>query len=186
MAVRLPDLEKIISDRGQKLLDRFRRVGVRNRRTKGRPGEVFLKDVEPEDLLAVWIDSRNLLGGFRSWRHLQDLDNEPLLFKILTEPKNALVKQYQRLFDMEERRIGVCIDDAFIGDCRRKRLNRKTGAHAVFDPSWKAILLETMYDLPSLDGVQEVVINGRCGRGDVATPLHIYADRQEEVTAPAS
>jgi len=110
----------------------------------------------------------------------EDLDIDALV-KILTEPKNALVKQYQRLFDMEN--VELSIHPDALSAIAKKAIERKTGARGLRS-IMEAILLETMYDLPSLDGVQEVVISADVVEGK-SRPLYIYADRQEEVGTSA-
>ena len=113
---------------------------------------------------------------------LEDLD-EASLKKILTDPKNALVKQYQRLFEMEN--IELTFADEALGAVARKAIERKTGARGLRS-ILESILLETMFDLPGLEGVEEVVISREVVEG-TARPLYIYADRSDRAveTAPA-
>ena len=97
--------------------------------------------------------------------------------QILTEPKNALVKQYQRLFEMEDVRL-----THHPGRARRPSPARPSSARpvrAACAPSWKAILLDTMFELPGLKGVEEVVIGPEVVEGG-ARPLRIYSDRAGE------
>ena len=103
---------------------------------------------------------------------LEDLD-EASLKKILIEPKNALVKQYQRLFEMES--IDLTLAEEALGAIARKAIDRKTGARGLRS-IMEGILLDTMFDLPSLEGVEEVVISREVVEG-TARPLYIYADR---------
>ena len=111
---------------------------------------------------------------------LEDLD-EASLKKILTEPKNALVKQYQRLFEMES--IDLTIAEEALGAISRKAIERKTGARGLRS-IMEGILLDTMFDLPSLEGVEEVVISKEVVEG-TARPLYIYADRAGDAGATA-
>jgi ATP-dependent Clp protease ATP-binding subunit ClpX len=111
---------------------------------------------------------------------LQDLDEDALI-KILTEPKNALVKQYQRLFDMENVELGIHPDA--LTAIAKKAIERRTGARGLRS-IMEAILLETMFDLPGLDGVQEVVISSEVVEGK-ARPLYIYSDRREDMGSTA-
>jgi len=104
-----------------------------------------------------------------------DLD-EGALTEILTKPKNALIKQYELLFDMEN--VKLTFSEDALGAVARKAIERKTGARGLRS-ILEAILLDTMFELPALDGVEEVVINGEVVEGR-ARPLYIYADRQEE------
>jgi ATP-dependent Clp protease ATP-binding subunit ClpX len=103
---------------------------------------------------------------------LEDLD-EPALKRILVEPKNALVKQYQRLFEMEN--VNLSLAEEALGAIARKAIERKTGARGLRS-IMESILLDTMFDMPSLDGVQEVVISKQVVEG-TAPPLYVYADR---------
>ena len=109
---------------------------------------------------------------------LDDLD-EASLKKILTEPKNALVKQYQRLFEMES--IDLTLAEEALGAIARKAIERKTGARGLRS-IMEGILLDTMFDLPSLEGVEEVVISREVVEG-TARPLYIYADRAGDAGA---
>ena len=107
---------------------------------------------------------------------LADLD-EAALVKILIEPKNALVKQYQKLFEMEDVRLTLT-EDA-LKAIATKAILRKTGARGLRS-IMEIILLETMFELPSLHGVEEVVINREVVAGS-GRPLMIYADRAGDV-----
>ena len=111
---------------------------------------------------------------------LKDLD-EGALVDILSKPKNALIKQYQRLFEMEDVRLGFT-DDA-LKAIAQKAILRKTGARGLRS-IMETILLETMFDLPGLDSVDEVVINGEVAEGR-AKPLYIYSERREDIGSSA-
>jgi ATP-dependent Clp protease ATP-binding subunit ClpX len=163
-------LEKIISDRGRKTSIGFaaKVAGPEDRRT----GALF-RDVEPEDLLKFGLIPE-FVGRLPVLATLEDLDEDALI-KILTEPKNALVKQYQRLFDMENVELTIH-PDALIS-ISKKAIDRKTGARGLRS-IMEAILLDTMFDLPGFDGVQEVVISPDVVEGK-ARPLYIYSERQE-------
>ena len=105
---------------------------------------------------------------------LEDLD-EASLKRILTEPKNALVKQYQRMFEMET--VDLTLAEEALSAIARKAIDRKTGARGLRS-IMESILLDTMFDLPSLEGVEEVVISREVVEGS-ARPLYIYADRSD-------
>ncbi len=169
-------LEKIISDRGRKTSIGFsaRVASPEDRKT----GEVF-RDVEPEDLLRFGLIPE-FVGRLPVLATLEDLDEEALI-RILTEPKNALVKQYQRLFDMEN--VDLAIHPDALSSISKKAIERKTGARGLRS-IMEQILLETMYDLPGLDGVQEVVISSEVVEGK-ARPLYIYSDRRSDVGSTA-
>ena len=143
-----------------------------------RPGEVF-REVEPEDLLKYGLIPE-FVGRLPVVATLEDLD-EASLKKILVEPKNALVKQYQRLFEMEN--IDLTLAEEALGAISRKAIERKTGARGLRS-IMEGILLDTMFDLPSLEGVEEVVISREVVEG-TARPLYIYADRSDR-TAESS
>jgi ATP-dependent Clp protease ATP-binding subunit ClpX len=103
---------------------------------------------------------------------LDDLD-EAVLVDILTKPKNALVKQYQRLFEMEDVRLEL--NEEALKAIAHRAILRKTGARGLRS-IMEAILLDSMFELPSLVGVSEIVINREVVEGR-ARPLHIYSDR---------
>ena len=94
--------------------------------------------------------------------------------KILTEPKNALVKQYQRLFEMES--VGLTFTEDALHAIARKAIQRKTGARGLRS-IMEGILLDTMFELPTYQGVEEVVVNGEVVEGR-AQPLMIYAEKR--------
>jgi ATP-dependent Clp protease ATP-binding subunit ClpX len=169
-------LEKIISDRGRKTSIGFgaKVMAPEDRRT----GDVF-REVEPEDLLRFGLIPE-FVGRLPVVATLEDLD-EPALIKILTDPKNALVKQYQRLFDMEN--VELTIHPDALVSISKKAIERKTGARGLRS-IMESILLETMFDLPGLDGVQEVVISAEVVEGK-ARPLYIYSERREDVGSTA-
>jgi ATP-dependent Clp protease ATP-binding subunit ClpX len=106
---------------------------------------------------------------------LEDLD-EGALIQILTEPKNALVKQYQRLFDMEG--VGLTFTEDALKQVAKRAILRKTGARGLRS-IMEGILLETMFDLPGMDGVEEIVVNAEVVEGN-AKPLLIYAERKDD------
>ncbi|MBV9836399.1 MAG: ATP-dependent Clp protease ATP-binding subunit ClpX [Alphaproteobacteria bacterium] len=168
-------LEKIIAQRRQGTSIGFGAEvrGPDERRT----GEV-LRDLEPEDLLKYGLIPE-FVGRLPVVATLDDLDEQALV-EILTKPKNALVRQYGRLFEMERIRLKFT-DDALRGIAHRA-IARKTGARGLRS-IMEAILLNTMYDLPSLDGVDEVVVNREVVEGR-AQPLYTYSDRRE-IEAPA-
>ena len=169
-------LEKIISDRGRTTSIGFAAqvASPEDRKT----GEVFRR-VEPEDLLKFGLIPE-FVGRLPVVATLEDLD-ESALVRILSEPKNALVKQYQRLFEMEDVELGIHPDA--LSAIAKKAIERKTGARGLRS-IMEGILLETMFDLPGLDGVQEVVISSEVVEGK-ARPLYIYSDRQDDVGSTA-
>ena len=133
-------------------------------------GEIF-RDVEPEDLLKYGLIPE-FVGRLPVVATLGDLD-EASLKRILTEPKNALVKQYQLLFEMEG--VDLTLAEEALSAVARKAIDRKTGARGLRS-IMEALLLDTMFDLPSLDGVKEVMISQHVVEG-TARPLYSYAAR---------
>ncbi len=108
---------------------------------------------------------------------LEDLDEEALV-TILTQPKNALVKQYERLFEMEN--VKLTFSEEALRSIARKAIERKTGARGLRS-ILEAILLDTMFELPTLwKASREVVICAEVVKGN-ARPLYIYAERQGDV-----
>ena len=133
-------------------------------------GEIF-REVEPGDLLKYGLIPE-FVGRLPVVATLEDLD-EPSLKLILTQPKNALVKQYQRLFEMES--VDLTLAEEARGAISKKAIERKTGARGLRS-ILESVLLDTMFDLPDLEGVEEVVISKQVVEG-TARPLYIYADR---------
>jgi len=169
-------LEKIISQRGQGTSIGF---GANVHAADDRSVGDILTEVEPEDLLKFGLIPE-FVGRLPVLATLQDLDEDALV-EILTAPKNALVRQYQRLFEMEDVRLTFA-DDA-LRAIARKAIKRKTGARGLRS-ILEAILLDPMFDLPSLDGVEEMVINAEVAEGR-AKPLQVHADRREDVGTSA-
>jgi ATP-dependent Clp protease ATP-binding subunit ClpX len=164
-------LEKIISQRGKGSSIGF---GADVRGPEDRQIGEILQQVEPEDLLKFGLIPE-FVGRLPVLATLSDLDEEALV-EILSRPRNALVKQYQRLFEME----GVQLDFAedALRSVAQKAILRKTGARGLRS-IMEAILLDSMYELPGLEGVEEIMINREVVEGR-AKPLHIYADRRED------
>src|SRR5881394_472286 len=172
-------LEKIIGDRLQgKSIGFGAFVAAPEDRRQGE----LLKATEPEDLLKFGLIPE-FIGRLPVIATLEDLDEEALV-KILVEPKNALVKQYQKLFDMEDVELGF--SDEALHAVAKKAIERKTGARGLRS-ILEGILLDTMFELPSLEGVEEVVISREVVEG-TARPLYIYAVRSDrsDRTAEAS
>ncbi|KZK96497.1 ATP-dependent Clp protease ATP-binding subunit ClpX [Pseudovibrio sp. Ad5] len=169
-------LDKIISDRGRKTSIGFAAsvLAPEDRKT----GELF-SELEPEDLLKFGLIPE-FVGRLPVIATLEDLDEDALV-SILSEPKNALVAQYQRLFEMEN--VELTFHEDALKAVARRAIERKTGARGLRS-ILEAILLETMYELPGLKGVKEVVISGEVVDGD-ARPLYIYEDRAENSATSA-
>ena len=167
-------LDKIIAQRGKGSAMGFG-ADVRDEESRG-IGEIFT-ELEPEDLLKFGLIPE-FVGRLPVLATLEDLDEDALV-TILSQPKNALVKQYQRLFELEDTDL-TFTDDALSAIAKRA-IERKTGARGLRS-ILEDILLDTMFDLPGQDTVTEVVVNEEAVLSDAA-PLMIYADAEKE---PAS
>ena len=160
-------LDKIVAARGvQRSMGFGAQVTAPDERQVGE----LLGEVEPDDLLKFGLIPE-FVGRLPVVATLSDLD-EAALVQILTAPKNALVKQYQKLFEMEDVRLSLT-DDA-LSAIANKAIERKTGARGLRS-IMETILLETMFDLPGLHGVEEVVIN-KDVVGNTGKPVHVYAE----------
>ncbi len=160
-------LDRIISQRGKGSAIGFG-ADVKDEENRG-VGEVF-QDLEPEDLLKFGLIPE-FVGRLPVIATLTDLDEDALV-TILSEPKNALVKQYQRLFELEDAKL-TFTDEALRAIAKRAIL-RKTGARGLRS-ILEDILLNTMFELPSLENVTEVVVNEEAARSE-AEPLVVYSD----------
>ena len=130
-----------------------------------------LRDVQPEDLIKYGLIPE-FVGRLPVVATLEELD-EVALIQILTEPKNALIKQYQKMFSMEG--VQLEIRDSALRAIAHKALERKTGARGLRS-ILEQTLLDTMFDLPSLENVIKVVVD----EGAISTdtrPLLIYSDQ---------
>ncbi|WP_194743900.1 ATP-dependent Clp protease ATP-binding subunit ClpX [Thermaurantiacus tibetensis] len=162
-------LDRIISDRLQgKSIGFGAHVAAPEER---RVGEV-LRACEPEDLLRFGLIPE-FVGRLPVIATLEDLDEEALV-RILTEPKNALCKQYAKLFDMEGVRLRFT-DDA-LGAIARKAIDRKTGARGLRS-IMEGILLDTMFELPSLENVEEIVVDAEVVAGRKAPVQVLRTDK---------
>ena len=170
-------LDKIISDRGRNTGIGF---GASVESPEDRKTGDLFKDLEPEDLLKFGLIPE-FVGRIPVLATLEDLDEDALV-QILSEPKNALIKQYQRLFEMEETKLSFQ-EDA-LQAIAQKAIIRKTGARGLRSII-ESILLETMFDLPAMDGVEEVVISEEVVNGNTQ-PLYIYADKSYEDRAESA
>ena len=165
-------LEKVIQSRSERSGIGFS-AEIRGKADAKKVGDV-LRTVEPEDLIKYGLIPE-FVGRLPVVAVLDELD-EAALIQILTEPKNALIKQYLRLFKLE----GVDLEvrqDALIAVSRRA-MDRKTGARGLRSILERA-LLDIMFDLPSLENVKKVVVEANVIT-DVAKPILIYADEDEQ------
>ena len=132
-------------------------------------GETFQK-VEPEDLVKFGLIPE-FIGRLPVLATLEELD-EPALIRILTEPKNALVRQYKRLFDIEE--VEIDFREDALKEVAKQALERKTGARGLRS-ILENVLLDTMYEAPSNDTIAKVVVDGGVIKGE-SEPLIIHAN----------
>ncbi len=167
-------LEKIISARGKGSSMGF---GGEVRSPDERRTGAILREVEPEDLLRFGLIPE-FIGRLPVVATLEDLD-EAALMEILTKPKNALIKQYARLFEMEGVKLSFT-DEALVAVSKRA-IQRKTGARGLRS-IMEQILLGTMFELPGLEQVEEVVINGEVAESRAA-PLYLYGKERVESSA---
>ena len=170
-------LEKIIAQRGRGMAIGF---GADVRAPDERKTGEILREVEPEDLLGFGLIPE-FVGRLPVIATLDDLEADALV-EILVKPKNALVKQYERLFDMES--VTLAFTEDALRAVAQKAILRKTGARGLRS-ILEDILLDPMFDLPGYDSVEEVVINREVVEGR-AHPLLIYSDRLEDASSSAS
>ncbi|MDX1736946.1 MAG: ATP-dependent Clp protease ATP-binding subunit ClpX [Alphaproteobacteria bacterium] len=169
-------LDKIIASRGKGSSIGF---GADVKAEDDRSVGDLLRDIEPEDLLKFGLIPE-FVGRVPMIATLTDLDEDALV-EILTQPRNALLKQYQRLFEMEK--IELEFTEDAVRSVARKAIERKTGARGLRS-IMEGILLDSMYELPSLEGVEKVVINKEVVENN-ADPLHIYAKTNKEIESSA-
>jgi ATP-dependent Clp protease ATP-binding subunit ClpX len=137
-----------------------------------------LEDVEPEDLIKYGLIPE-FVGRLPVLATLHELDTDQLI-KILTEPKNAVVKQYHKLFQME----GVELEfrDEALRAVAKRAMERKTGARGLRS-ILEHVLLDIMYDLPSLENVAKVVVDEAVIRGETKPLIMYRGEKQQRVAA---
>ena len=167
--------DKVIRDRSERGGIGFS-AEVRSKDETRALGEI-LHDVEPEDLITYGLIPE-FVGRLPVVATLEELDEDALV-RILTEPKNALVKQYQRLFEMEGAELELR-EDA-LRAIARKAMERKTGARGL-RTILEHILLDTMYDLPSLENVSKVVVDGSVVTGE-SDPIILFESTETQLAA---
>ncbi|CBS87117.1 ATP-dependent Clp protease ATP-binding subunit ClpX [Azospirillum lipoferum] len=164
-------LDKIIAQRGKGTSIGF---GADVRSADERATGEILHEVEPEDLLKFGLIPE-FIGRLPVLATLSDLD-EGALVEILSKPKNALVKQYQRLFEMED--VHLEFSEDAMRAIAHKAIARKTGARGLRS-IMEAILLDPMFDLPGLTGIESILVNKEVVEGR-AKPLYVHAERRSE------
>ena len=170
-------LEKIIGSRGK---GSSIGIGANVAGPDERKTGELLREIEPEDLLKFGLIPE-FVGRLPVIATLEELEEEALV-EILVKPKNALVKQYATLFEMED--VALSFADDALHSIAKKAIGRKTGARGLRS-ILEEILLDTMYELPGFEGIEEVAISGEVVEGR-AKPLYIYSDRREDLGSSVS
>jgi ATP-dependent Clp protease ATP-binding subunit ClpX len=172
-------LDKIISQR-----DKGTSIGfgadVKNTQDK-KTGE-WMKTLEPEDLLKFGLIPE-FIGRLPMIATLEDLDEKSLI-KILQEPKNSLTKQYQELFKLDGAKL--TFKENALKEIAQKAISKKTGARGLRS-ILENILLKTMYDLPSQDNVEEVIVDAGAAKGQ-SQPILVHAkgDNKSKSNKPSA
>ena len=128
-----------------------------------------MKNLEPEDLLKYGLIPE-FIGRLPITATLEDLDENSLI-KILLEPKNSLIKQYQELFKLEAAKL--VFKEQAVKEIANKAINKKTGARGLRS-ILENILLKTMFELPSEDNVDEVIIDSGAAKG-TSQPIIVHS-----------
>ncbi|SEM45769.1 ATP-dependent Clp protease ATP-binding subunit ClpX [Halomonas caseinilytica] len=165
-------LDKVIRDRAEKGGIGFNAEVKTKDETKG-VGDLLL-EVEPEDLVKFGLIPE-FVGRLPVIATLTEL-TEDALIQILTEPKNSLIKQYARLFDMEN--VELDFREDALRAVAAKAMARNTGARGLRS-ILESVLLDTMYEIPSIEGVSKVVIDASVIANE-SEPLLIYSQQQDE------
>ena len=164
-------LEQVIRDRSEKSSMGFG-AEIISKSDEKNIG-VILGELEPEDLIKYGLIPE-FIGRLPVVATLEELDEEALI-TILTEPKNALVKQYQKLLKLEG--VDLEVREDALQAVARKAVNRKTGARGLRS-ILETALLETMYELPSMDGVRKAIVDASVIT-DGSRPLYIYEEADQ-------
>ena len=173
------NLDKIIQARRSERTGIGFSAEVKSKAQKTNIGQL-LSDIEPEDLVRYGLIPE-FVGRLPIIATLEELD-EAAMVKILSEPKNAIIKQFKRLFDMERVELDVR-QDALLA-IARKALKRKTGARGL-RTIMESVLLDTMYELPSMEDVTKIVVDEAVINGQ-AEPYRIYRGGQSLPLAKAA
>lgn len=161
-------LEKIIQNRTEKSGIGFG-ADIKNKSDKERSSEL-LRQLEPEDLIKYGLIPE-FVGRLPVVATLEELDKESLI-RILQEPKNSLIKQYQCLFGLED--VDLVFRNDALEQIALKTMNRRSGARGLRSIMENS-LIETMYELPSIKGVAKVVVDGPV-ISEGSRPLYVYSD----------
>ncbi len=159
-------LDKVIAKRGSDTSIGF---GAKVKHFQNQPSGELIKNLEPEDLIKYGLIPE-FVGRVPILATLEELDEKSLI-KILQEPKNSLLKQYKKLFEFEN--VKLIFKDEAVSEIAKKAINKKTGARGLRSII-EALLLKTMFKLPTMDDVEEVVINEAVVKNN-SEPLIIHS-----------
>ena len=172
-------LDKIISQRDKGTSIGF---GANVKNTQDKKTGEWMKTLEPEDLLKFGLIPE-FIGRLPMIATLEDLDEKSLV-KILQEPKNSLTKQYQELFKLDGAKL--TFKDNALKEIAQKAIKKKTGARGLRS-ILENILLKTMYDLPSQDNIEEVIVDASTAKGQSQPILvHAKADSKAKSNKPSA
>ena len=139
------------------------------KKTEDKKTGEWMKSLEPEDLLRYGLIPE-FIGRLPMIATLEDLDEKSLV-QILQEPKNSLIKQYQELFKLDGAKLNF--KENALKEIAHKAINKKTGARGLRS-ILENILLKTMYDLPSQDDVEEVIVDASAAKG-LSQPIIVHS-----------
>ena len=167
-------LDKLIDSRGKGTSIGF---GAKMKNLKEKPLSELMKMLEPEDLIKYGLIPE-FIGRMPIIATLDDLDEKSLI-KILKEPKNSLIKQYQRLFEFEE--VELEFQDEAISEISKKAISKKTGARGLRS-ILENILLKTMFELPDMENVLKVTVDAATVKG-ASEPIITYGKKSSTSVA---
>ncbi len=167
-------LDKVIAKRGSDTSIGF---GAKVKHFQDQSSGELIKNLEPEDLIKYGLIPE-FVGRMPILSTLQELDEKSLI-KILKEPKNSLIKQYKRLFEFEN--VKLIFKDEAILEIAKKAIAKKTGARGLRSII-EALLLKTMFNLPTMEGVEEVIINQAVVKNN-SEPLIIHSKTKKPSVA---
>jgi ATP-dependent Clp protease ATP-binding subunit ClpX len=167
-------LDKLIDSRGKGSSIGF---GAKVKNYKEQPLSEIMKMLEPEDLIKYGLIPE-FIGRMPIIATLNDLDEKSLI-KILKEPKNSLIKQYQRLFEFEE--VELEFKDEAISEIAKKAISKKTGARGLRS-ILENILLKTMFELPDMEDVIKVTVDASAVKG-ATEPIITYGKKSSTSVA---
>jgi len=167
-------LDKIIAKRGSDTSIGF---GAKVKHFQDQPSGELIKNLEPEDLIKYGMIPE-FVGRVPILATLEELDENSLV-KILQEPKNSLLKQYKRLFEFEN--VKLIFKDEAVLEIAKKAINKKTGARGLRSII-EALLLKTMFKLPAMDDIEEVLVNESVVKNN-SEPLIIHSKSKKTSAA---